>query len=193
MKRSLFFICILILAQCVGQRFSNGPLTKRQEKRESENHNCVETTAYSLEERMRFYPFDKAVLIRIVSFDSGDSALIHTLPMKDGEIDFTRIKEEKTLNKEQLDGLTNIFYNVSYKGDVLLEHETGCYNPRNAILFYDSSNHLQEFIELCFECSGSRLSSDKIILGDWCDQKYSLLKQFFLKAGIEIGTIKEVR
>ena len=181
------------MTQCTAPRFPKGPLTKRQEQKELENHNCVETTQYNPQERMQFYPFDTAAEIKIVSFDSGDSAFFHSLPTRGKEIDFAKITEVKTLEKEQLEELTNIFYNVSYKGDVLLEYETGCYNPRNAILFYDSSDHLLEFIELCFECDGNRLSSDKIIPGDWCDQKYSLLKQFFLKSGIEIGTIKALR
>lgn len=113
--------------------------------------------------------------------------------MNGNEIDFSMIKEERTLTSIQIDELTNILYNITYKGDIFIISGTGCYNPRNAILFYDTGGHLLEFIELCFECSGSRLSSEQISLGDWCSQKSSLLKNFFLNAGIEIGTIKEVR
>jgi hypothetical protein len=113
--------------------------------------------------------------------------------MKDKEVDFSKITEQKTLSKEEIDKLTNILYNVTYKGDVFTLSVSGCYNPRNAILFYGSSNHLLEFIELCFECHERRLSSEKISLGDLCNQKSDLLKSFFLAAGIEIGTIKDVR
>ena len=50
-----------------------------------------------------------------------------------------------------------------------------------------------EFIELCFECSGLRLSSEKIKTGEFCDQKYEMIKDFFLRHGVEFGTIEEVR
>ncbi|MEJ1241080.1 hypothetical protein WBG78_23230 [Chryseolinea sp. T2] len=161
---------------------------------DSENHNCVETTKYSAEERMRFYPFDTADIIKIVSFDNlGDSAIEHTLPMKGKEIDFAKITEVKTLSKDEVRKLTSILYNVTYKGEIFIESGVGCYNPRNAILFYDSDGHLLEFIELCFECTGSRLSSEKISLGDLCNQKWVYLENFFLTAGIKIGALRDVR
>ena len=190
----LFFICILSLSQSMGQHLHGEPRTKKQFKEEKENHNCIETSKYTPEERRKFYPFDTSTVIKIVSFDNlGDSAFAHVLPIKNAEIDFSKITENKTLNSEQIDALTNILYNVTYKGEIFFLWGTGCYNPRNAILFYDSHEHLLEFIELCFECHEQRLSSDKIQLGDLCNQKSNLLKDYFLKAGIEIGTIKEVR
>lgn len=189
----LFAIVTLNLTQVMGQ-IPGEPRTKRQREKEEDNHNCIETSKYTPEERMRFYPFDISAVVKIVSFDNmGDSAIAHKLPMKADEIDFSRITEQKTLKKEEIDQLTNILYNVAYKGDIFYLTGTGCYNPRNAILFYDSSDHLLEFIELCFECHGKRLSSDKISLGDLCNQKSDLLKAFFEVHGIEIGTIKEVR
>jgi hypothetical protein len=187
------FVMIFALTQVIAQT-PGEPRTNRQRQKEEDNHNCVETNKYTPEERMRFYPFDVSSAIKIVSFDNwGDSAISHELPMKGGEVDFSKITEQKTLKREEIDQLTNILYNVSYKGVIFYLWGTGCYNPRNAILFYDSSGHLLEFIELCFECHKERLSSDKISLGDLCNQKSTLLKSFFLSQGIEIGTIKEVR
>jgi hypothetical protein len=183
----------LSLTQVRGQ-IPGEPRTDRQRQKEEDNHNCIETKKYTPEERMRFYPFDVSSTIKIVSFDNlGDSAMGHELPMKGDQVDFSRITEQKTLKREEIDQLTNILYNVSYKGDIFYLWGTGCYNPRNAILFYDSSGRLLEFIELCFECHKTRLSSDKISLGDLCDQKSDLLKSFFLTLGIEIGTFREVR
>ena len=89
--------------------------------------------------------------------------------------------------------MTNIIFNIGYRGKISFLEATGCYNPRNAVLFFDSKNNLLEFIELCFECQGHRLSSDKIELGDLCNQKYTLLKEFFSKAGIQVGTVKELQ
>jgi hypothetical protein len=183
----------LNLTQVLGQT-PGLPRTKRQWKKESANHNCIETSKYTAEERRRFYPFDTSVVIKLVSFDNlEDLAFEHTLPMKGKEVDFSRITEEKTLTKNQIDKLTNILYNVTYKGEICVLSGAGCYNPRNAILFYDMSDHLLEFVELCFECHERRLSSERISLGDLCNQKSDLLKDLFITAGIEIGTIKEVR
>jgi hypothetical protein len=193
MRLILFVIVALNVTEVMGQ-ISGEPRTKRRWKKEEANHNCIETTKYTAEERRRFYPFDTSVVVKVVSFDNlENSGFEHTLPMKNEEVDFSRITEEKTLNGDQIDKLTNILYNVTYKGKIFVLSGAGCYNPRNAILFYDSSNHLLEFIELCFECHERRLSSEKISLGDLCNQKLGLLKEFFLTAGIEIGTVKAVR
>lgn len=193
MKRSIpLLITFLSLAQC-SRPYLNNPITKRQTKKDEENHNCIKTTKYTAVERMQFYPFDRSAVIKIVSFDNLKGSYVeHTLPMKGKEIDYTKITEERTLTKEQIDELTSILYNVTYKGKIDTEDITACYNPRNAILFCDKNNNLLDYIELCFECSRSRMSSEKISLGDVCDQKWDLLKTFFSTAGIEIGTIKEV-
>ena len=186
----LLFMAALSFTQSIAQK----PFSKKAHEKELRNHQCLETTKYSADERRKFYPFDTASSIRIVSFDNMDtSAVEHSLPMKNGEIDFSRITEDRTLNRDQIDALTHILYNVTYRGEILTSEVLFCYNPRNAILFYDSDAHLLEFIELCFECLGERSSSETISIGDLCNQKYDLLKNFFLKAGIEIGTIREVR
>jgi hypothetical protein len=112
------------------------------------------------------------------------------LPIVKGEVDYSQIKETKILNKEQIDSLASIFYNVTYSGEIMYLEGTGCYNPRNAVLFLDSNNHLVEFIELCFECYEQRFSSDRINIGDLCDQKSNMIKEFFFRMGIRVGTAK---
>lgn len=163
--------------------------TKRQQKREARNYGCVSTSKYSAEQLRKFYPFDIAKSISIVSFES-DTAFTNTLPIVNGEIDYTQIKESKVLNVEQIDSLASIFYNVTYRGEIMWLWSAGCYNPRNAVLFFDSNNHLLEFIELCFECYGRRFSSDKITIGDLCSGKSDMIKSFFFKMGIRVGTVK---
>lgn len=165
--------------------------TKRQQKKEAINHECVYTSKYSAEQLRKFYPFDIAKSISIVSFES-DSAFINTLPIVKGEIDYTQIRESKVLNTEQIDSLASIFYNVSYRGEIIWTSSAGCYNPRNAVLFFDSNNHLLEFIELCFECHGHRVSSDQITIGDDCSGKFAMIKAFFFKNGIRVGTLSRL-
>jgi hypothetical protein len=43
---------------------------------------------------------------------------------------------------------------------------------------------------VCFECLNYRSQSEKINVGAYCDQKFDLLKKFFLDAGIKYGTLK---
>ena len=142
---------------------------------------------------MNFFPFNTSAVIKIVSFNDPESQIEDTLPMKGNEIDYTKITEEKTLSKEQIDELTSILHNVTYKGEIFRISGTGCYNPKNAILFCDKNNHLLEFIEICFHCSGYELSSEKIGLGDLCNEKWEMLRSFFLTTGIKLGATREVR
>ena len=168
-------------------------LTKREIKREKLNHDCKAVDKFSPSQRLEFYPFNTASEVRLVSFDNKpDSSFEHRIPETNGEVDLSRLKELKTLNKEQFDSLTYLLFNVGYRGKISTLEGTGCYNPRNAILFINSNGKAFEFIELCFECSGLRLSSDKIKTGEFCNQKYELLKSFFIQRGIKIGTAKEI-
>jgi hypothetical protein len=161
--------------------------TKRQEAKDRRNHGCKVTTQYSINQLRSFYPFSIAKSIAIVSFES-DTAFTNTLPIIHGEIDYAQIRETKVLNQPQIDSLAGLFYNVIYRGEIIYLWEAGCYNPRNAVLFFDSEHHLLEFIELCFECYRHRVSSDKVSIGDLCSQKSSMIKDFFLNAGIKVGT-----
>jgi hypothetical protein len=65
--------------------------------------------------------------------------------------------------------------------------ETKCYQPRNAILFYDKDGDLLEYLEICFTCDGRRLSWEAKNI-DWCGTKYKNLIQIFRQNGIEFGT-----
>ena len=85
---------------------------------------------------------------------------------------------------------TDIFYNYGFRGTTYTISEASCYNPRNAILFLDSRGKAIEFIEICFECSRILESSEKVNVGDLCDQKMDMLKELFKNVGIEYGITK---
>ena len=112
--------------------------------------------------------------------------------MKNNSVDYSQLDEVKTLNKTEVQNLTNIIYNTGYKGHIFTISESGCYNPRNAILFVDAIGKTFAFIEICFQCQGRRTSSAKVKVGEFCNQKYDLLKDFFKNAGIEIGITKGI-
>lgn len=170
---------------------------------------CMFRNTYSLNERLKFFPFNKYKKVVLISFEwpePQDKIIIDslgkrhyiadTIPDLDTKEQLQKFyksitKEEKSLNSTQLNQLTNVLYNIgvksnkSYHGIRNVETSYSCYDPRNAILFLDEKDILAEYIEFCFECHGRRVSSEKIKLNTFCNQKYDILKKFFKSAGIK--------
>jgi hypothetical protein len=94
----------------------------------------------------------------------------------------------KNLTILQVEKLTDILYNYGFGGPISINVVSQCYNPRNAILFLDSTGKVFEFLEICFECERIKQSSPKIVIGDICNQKLDMLKNFFRNNGVEYGT-----
>jgi hypothetical protein len=67
----------------------------------------------------------------------------------------------------------------------------GCYNPRNAIIFITENPKQFEYIEICFECRNTRMSSPKNDWGPFCSNKYELIQKYFKKKGILFGTTEK--
>ncbi|MBO9675935.1 MAG: hypothetical protein J7577_21000 [Sphingobacteriaceae bacterium] len=119
----------------------------------------------------------------------------HALLEKNKKLDLTRLKEKKVLSALEVDKLTNILYNFgytstkSYKG-LLIAKSDGyrCYEPRNAIAFLDENGLITEYIEICFECQRSKVSSEKISIGELCENKFELIRKYFHTIGIKYGT-----
>jgi len=158
--------------------------TKKELEIETKNHNCIKKTKNSFTARLKNYPFNLAAQIQIVSFENNG---IDSLPRLNDTICYSKLKEVRTLTFTQVDSLTDIFYNYGFGGPVYTISTTNCYLPRNAILFLDSSGAVFEFIEICFECEKTSKSSEKISLGEMCDQKMDMLKRVFEKRGIKYG------
>jgi hypothetical protein len=59
-------------------------------------------------------------------------------------------------------------------------------------LFLDSNNKVTEFIEICFECRRTTESSDKVSVGEMCEQKLDMLYNLFKSVGIEYGITRGV-
>jgi hypothetical protein len=166
------------------------PRTARELAQESENHHCKVTNRYSAEERRANYPFSAAAEIRLVSFTPEGDDFGMRLPVDKNGIDYSKIRESRVLNAADVDSLTFLLYNIDYKGQIYFLEAASCYNPHNAILFYDNENNLLEYIEICFECLQERLSSEKIVLGSMCFDKYDYLRLFMRRRGLLVGTDK---
>ncbi len=177
----------------------NHPATRAELKAEERNNECKRNMNLTFTSRLKKYPFNISTQIQFVSFragfmtaasDSGERYISNSLPRLNDTICYSKLVEIKAINFLQVDRLTDIFYNYGYRGNTNTISEASCYNPRNAILFLDSNGKVFEFIEICFECDKTRESSDKISLGDMCNQKTDMLKKLFKKVGIEYGITK---
>ena len=191
MHLKLLTILFLFVAEVVKAQPSGKPPPpiepgSKQHKINEYNRSCVYRNKYAALQRRAFYPFNKASSIKLVSFPCKEEGMCG-IPTNGDRIVLDQLKEIKTLNLAQVDQLTNILYNYSFRGKFDFALETLCYNPRNAILFFDDKGKLFAYIELCFECINSELSSPRIKLGDNCAGKYQLLQNFFAKSGITYG------
>lgn len=180
---------------CWSQDNPPEPLTNKEWKTEERNHQCIHTKKFSVIQRLSKFPFTQASQVKLVSFYikslNDSNAFNLRLPIRDGNVDYSIFKEVRTLNKQQINSLTDILYNTGYRGATHVDFISLCqYMPRNAILFIDSSDKIFAFIELCFSCDRVKASSESIEVGDFCNQKYALLKNFFSANGIRYGISK---
>jgi hypothetical protein len=100
--------------------------------------------------------------------------------------------EQRTLRDKELDRLSDVLYNYSYRRRTNIDIVKMCFFPRNAIVFLDKAGKVKEYILLCFHCSEHATSSQKVRWGDNCDGKMDMLAQLFQRAGVAFGTDKSV-
>ncbi|WP_395063581.1 hypothetical protein [Flavobacterium sp.] len=131
----------------------------------------------TVEERRAIFPFSEAKKVLLVAFPGPNQSVVNEdrnelaidslnlvrwnykiiksfeLPNKINKYYATEVVE---LNQNQVDSLSTILINYKLKRDKLPKEYsilgTGCYNPRNAILFLDSNEKIISYIEVCFEC-----------------------------------------
>ncbi|WP_143011453.1 hypothetical protein [Chitinophaga filiformis] len=169
---------------------------------------CVKKNRLSFASRIKHYPFNLSAQIQLISFNGSvkitdygefsfsrviDPALDRSLFLDDPDTIQAipvGMKEIRTMTLAQIDTLTDVLYNYGYAGNIWTTSTSGCYIPRNAILFRDSNGKAIAFIEICFECEKTRESSDEISLGEMCDQKLGMLKALFRQVGIKYGIDK---
>lgn len=203
MTRSIILIIPLLWhGLCIGQRNNFAktppqPPTRKEAEMEERNHHCAKQTNKSLSTRLKNYPFNLSVEVQLVSFKENTDTVGNeieygkdSLPRLHDSICYSKLSEIKALTFAQVDSLTDIFYNYGYLGKVYTGSMPLCYNPRNAILFIDKNGKAFEFIEICFECERIKGSSEKISLGEMCDEKLNMIKNIFKNAGIEYGITK---
>ncbi|GAC1303130.1 MAG: hypothetical protein NVSMB24_08660 [Mucilaginibacter sp.] len=160
--------------------------TAKEERIAERNHKCVHRNKYSTEQRLKFYPFNKAVQIKLVSFDDS-TAFVSRLPLINDTVDYSKLRETIALTKKQTAQLTDILYNFGDRAPNTIVYGAACYNPHNAILFVDKCGHTFAYFEICFECMGYRLSSNRMKMGQFCEEKFALINNYFGQVGIKTG------
>jgi hypothetical protein len=150
----------------------------------------IDFTKFTTPQRKAFYPFSKASHLKLVSFRQQENtdkrkAAIWGLPILNDTICFSRLDQVIELTPAQTDTLTDIIYNTCSRWTIIQTTTMGCYRPRNAILFFDSTGNAFAYIEICFECHGIKNSSREIVSSDNCDLMYHDLQSFFHKLGLK--------
>lgn len=158
------------------------------------NFRCLKTNLLSVDQRNKNYPFNKAAQIGLISFIDTTTNFFTPIPVKNGKLDQAKVREKKILDSEQVNELTDILYNIGRTPVPNLPYTTiaksGCYEPRNGIIFIDSKGSVFEYIEICFACKESRFSSKKVKTGEYCNEKHDILRRFFLDKGLMFGTVE---
>jgi hypothetical protein len=147
--------------------------------------NCVYRNKYTESERLKFYPFNVADTIKLISFRYHDN----NYPVNKEYIATDSLVEEKTLSKEEVALLTDILYNNVPKRPDNSHSFLDCFEPRNAVLFIDKSGKLKEYMLICFHCRRFESSSSEKF-GEWdtCNQKSEMIRKLFVSAGVKFGT-----
>ncbi|RZL42192.1 MAG: hypothetical protein EOP00_23765 [Pedobacter sp.] len=158
----------------------------------------------SIEKRLKNYPFSSATKIKLISFNLYESAsaepiiteINNPLPFRKNpsielpsimnQKDLVGINQSKTLTIAQINKLTDILYNTCSKYNINRKDAFGCYNPRNAIVFFDKEDMVFAYLEICFECKGNQARPAKLTeFPEFCSYSYNGLEKFFNRNGIE--------
>ncbi|WP_131536535.1 hypothetical protein [Pedobacter nototheniae] len=192
MRKLLVAVLLLLISHSVIAQF--GPLKNLSLEEETQlmEHNsiCAYRNLYNKKQRLAFYPFNKTNRISIISFDNPVFEISGEIPVKNGILDKSLVKEKRNLSDTEINNLTDLLYNYGYRSKKygVLISKGACYDPHNAILFFNEKGKVIEYIEICFDCLGQRTSSRKIKTGENCIEKFALLRGFFSSLGIKAGT-----
>jgi hypothetical protein len=144
------------------------------------------------------YPFNKSTSIKLISYSNLDSTYKQwkstsciIIPNKDPydlfNIDYSKLDEIKTLKVIEIAKLAEISFGEKSgcigHGDGT--KDCGEVKKAFAVLFFNENNEVFEEIELCFECNHFA-SSKGFLLGWMCDEKFELIKNFFIEMEINL-------
>ncbi|MCK6607840.1 MAG: hypothetical protein L6Q46_05985 [Flavobacterium sp.] len=178
----------------------------------------------TVEERRATFPFSEAKKVVLVAFPSPNAVfedeeddmlkkdsidivgwglnVLKTYKLPQREDKYIAI-EKIELSQNQIDSLSHILINYKLKNDKLPEtytvYASGCYEPRNAILFLDTNDTVISYFEICFECHEfSQLPMDKTIVNmntisnlPEAMKMLDLIREFMKSCGIKYGVVSK--
>ena len=199
-KRNFKILILIVFAI----NFSQSQNRKNRINNADENGYCIRKRNLSFKNRILNFPFNLSSQIILVSYKtkfdikSEDSIqfdtegmqfqkLLNSIKINQDTIIKNEFLEAIVLNLIQTEKLTDVFFNYGFKSEHYTSSQTKCYDPKNAIIFIDKDNSVIAFIEVCFACNRIRTSNEKVNFGEYCEQKYDLVKQVFNESGIKYG------
>lgn len=186
MKTILLSIFILLVVQTTAGQVKH---TKKTIK-PRETIECIHRFNLTSEQRLKEYPFNKAVQIQLVSFQQKDDTteyILGSVPIKNGTLSMSRVTGLITMNNSQIDKLTDLLFNVGLKGDTYTFSISTAVGLDGGILFIDSKNKIFESIDICFDCGEIEIRTSKVRknIGLPCIEKMGKLKSFFIASGLK--------
>lgn len=158
------------------------------------NASCARVKNYDFKSRLEMFPLKSTSQIIIVAHRTKDGELgeelqkyLNSIKIGQDTLNLKEFEEVKMLNLSQIERLTDVIFNYSHKGKYYVFSDVKCYEPRNAIIFLDYNNKVLGFIEICFGCDHLRTSDKRINIGDFCTEKYNLIRDIFLESRIKYG------
>jgi hypothetical protein len=155
---------------------------------------CGNSERKKLKEIQKLSPFNETYVVKLVSFkqpDNGDDEMKEReIPKTDNKIDFKRMHEIKTLDRDLTDKLLDIL--VNYDNDHNSMDIAFCYEPRNGIVFVDKSDRVLGYIEICFDCQQFKIEPKTLPISPFCNEKLDVIQGIFMKSGITYGMIRGV-
>ena len=145
---------------------------------------CINHNKYSIEQRLRFYPFNRAEDVALISYrDAAVEAELYAA--KNKLPDLGQADNMVVLDRQEINDLTNTIFNTGYREQVFVKTlAMECAAIKNAIVFLDRSGKPFEYILLYFGCNQYGYSSEKVKDGDYCTGKFDLLKRHFIAKGV---------
>jgi hypothetical protein len=155
-----------------------------------ENELCDSSLNMPFSERVKVYPFNRAVSIQFVAYrgtsvDDGYNS--DGMPIQDSVICFEDLLEVKTLTLKQVEYFSDLVVNQRASHMDSIVAIADCYDPRNGILFFDADGKVFEYVDICFECSHVYGKNYRDPFGAFCSNKFSLIRDLFEEVGIEYG------
>ncbi|MFK7787346.1 MAG: hypothetical protein AB8B56_19640 [Crocinitomicaceae bacterium] len=89
-------------------------------------------------------------------------------------IDVERVGDKYQLQSDEIDSLFNMLYIGA-----ISHSAASCYNPRHGIIFYNSSDSIIGFLEICFECNRIYSLPGTPNMGPLENKPFKQLKELF--------------